>query len=296
MPLRALEDTSPQPAVLATRSGPPPEPEPVVRYGPDTPPTGLRKFDLGTIPASVTPPRTWRRAAWFAVGTAFLVVTALGFAAVTLVGAPRQNTTIDALPGQPSQQLLITDLPIDQLPTAGPPAPTSPAGPSPARTRTPPRPKDTGTQAHLGAGPGDAGPPPNPDSPTNPVRQTPANPPPTGTAPPRDTVDPAVVAITSAQALGDRTEQYYAQVLSDPAAAHGLTSGSLSAEGPEGIRARYADIKRIEVKQVTIEPGSACTRSVLVITRPDGGTVTVERELTFTTGADPRITSDSEPK
>jgi hypothetical protein len=55
---------------------------------PETPPTGLRKFNLGTIPASVTPPGTWRRAAWFAVGTAVFVVLALGFAAFRLVGPP----------------------------------------------------------------------------------------------------------------------------------------------------------------------------------------------------------------
>src|SRR6266545_4477007 len=80
-----------------------PEPLPPIAYAnPETPATGLRKFNLGTIPASVTPPRTWRRAAWFAVGTAGFVVMALGFAAIQLVGNPKRNYTIDALPGQPS--------------------------------------------------------------------------------------------------------------------------------------------------------------------------------------------------
>jgi len=68
------------------------------------PPTGLRKFNLGTIPASVTPPRTWRRAAWFAGGTAAFVACALGLAAIALNGHTRRGNTIEALPGQPSQR------------------------------------------------------------------------------------------------------------------------------------------------------------------------------------------------
>src|SRR5919198_328409 len=96
--------------LVAARPVPVPS-EPIAYAWPETPPTGLRKFNLGTIPASVTPPSTWRRAAWFAVGTATFVVLALGFAAFRLVGTPRRTQVIDALPGQPSQQLLITDLP-----------------------------------------------------------------------------------------------------------------------------------------------------------------------------------------
>src|SRR5882672_1887560 len=79
------------PAVARSIPGPR-DPGPVVAYAwPETPPTGLRKFNLGTIPASVTPPRTWRRAAAFAIGTAVLVVLGLGLAAFTLVGNPRKG-------------------------------------------------------------------------------------------------------------------------------------------------------------------------------------------------------------
>src|SRR5437867_283497 len=63
----------------------PRDPGSAVAYAcPELPTTGLRTFNLGTIPASVTPPRTWRRAAAFAVGTAMLVLLGLGYAAVTL--------------------------------------------------------------------------------------------------------------------------------------------------------------------------------------------------------------------
>src|SRR5690349_1480007 len=115
---------------------------------PETPATGLRKFNLGTIPASVTPPRTWRRAAAFAVGTAVFVVLALCIAALRLVGSPRRSHTIDALPGQPSQQLLITDLPVQQSSATQPASRTTPptsGSTSPRHTTDkPPRPTGTG--------------------------------------------------------------------------------------------------------------------------------------------------------
>src|SRR5262245_59548443 len=60
--------------------------EAVVYAVPETPATGLRTFDLGNVPASVTPPRSWRRAAWFAVGTSAAVVLGLIVVAVGPVG------------------------------------------------------------------------------------------------------------------------------------------------------------------------------------------------------------------
>src|SRR3954447_24713372 len=61
------EPTVPLPAV------PPIDIDPLL----DTDPVGLRKFDIGTVPASVTPPRTWRRAAWFSVGSSVAALVAL---------------------------------------------------------------------------------------------------------------------------------------------------------------------------------------------------------------------------
>lgn len=264
---------------------------------PETPATGLRKFNLGTIPASVTPPRTWRRAAWFAVGAATFVVVALGYAAVTLVGNPRTGSTIDALPGQPSQQLLITGLPADETTTSAAPATSSPtttstSSSSAARTTTttPPRQRDTNHRAspHI---PEQGRPAPTAASPVRPPRPGTSQKP---GAPPRSTVEAAALSATDADKMGDLTEAYYANVLRDPAAACALTTGRMRAEGPEGIEARYADIERIEVKQIMIDPNWSFTRSVLVYKRKDGSTVTVRRELTFSQGANPRITSDTE--
>src|SRR5699024_5292032 len=49
--------------------------------GDDDVPAGLEAFDLGSVPASVTPPTTWRRAAWFATASSG------GVAGLLLAGA-----------------------------------------------------------------------------------------------------------------------------------------------------------------------------------------------------------------
>jgi hypothetical protein len=272
------------------RARPEPAPATAAAYAwPEAPVTGLRTFNLGTIPASVTPPRTWRRAAWFAVSTAGLVVVALGFATVQLVGHPRRNYTIDALPGQPSQRLLITDLPIPapnnpvepKPTTVGPTVPAGSGTPGPTRAKTSSRSidhRDVVTEAsgrQTGTG--------------EPVRPT--------TRPPRSTIE-APLAVLAAPAdpdeLGDRTELYYANVCHDPEAAYELTAGAMRAEGPEGITARYGTLKRIVIRQITIDPSWSVTRSTMTVVRDDGSSVTIQRELTFSSGSDPRITSDTD--
>ncbi|QTR01450.1 hypothetical protein J7S33_18795, partial [Saccharothrix algeriensis] len=69
----------------------------------DTDAMGLRKFDIGLVPASVTPPRTWQRAAWFAVLSSAAVLVGLAFAAATLVGANTPEERI-GVPGYPGRQ------------------------------------------------------------------------------------------------------------------------------------------------------------------------------------------------
>src|SRR5699024_5173020 len=54
-------------------------------------PSGLEVFDLGSVPASVTPPRTWRRAAWFATVSSGSVVGLLFAGAFLLGHQPEQD-------------------------------------------------------------------------------------------------------------------------------------------------------------------------------------------------------------
>ena len=46
-------------------------------------------FNLGTIPASVTPPRTWRRAAWFTIVASAAALLGLLAVGAVLVGPAR---------------------------------------------------------------------------------------------------------------------------------------------------------------------------------------------------------------
>src|SRR5438067_279661 len=64
-----------------------------------TPAGGLHKFDLGMVPASVTPPRTWRRAAWFAVVSAAAALGGLVFATAALVN--QSTSTLRLAPNMP---------------------------------------------------------------------------------------------------------------------------------------------------------------------------------------------------
>lgn len=249
----------------------------------DTPPQGLRKFDLGIVPASVTPPRSWRRAAWFAVGTSAAVVCGLAVAAVRLVGAPAGDT-IDALPAFPTQEL--GTLPIDE--TAPPPrtahtsSSRSPSRPRPdtaRRTNDAPPPGPPGTSR-----PGSAG-----GHPTTGPADTVTRPAP----PARTTVGPAPLTPTNPEEMGDRTERYFALVTDDPATAHEMCTGGMESEGPEGIAARYAGVERIEVRAITIDRNHALTTSTVKIVHDDGTETVVQRRLTFTWGGDPKISDDT---
>jgi len=284
-------DTSPLALVPRQR-----EPEPdvwteaaaaVVHVVPDTPPQGLRKFDLGIVPASVTPPRSWRKAAWFAVGTSAAVVCGLAVAAVRLMGTPSSGTPIDALPAFPTQEL--GTLPIDEhIPSR-----TSRAKASTTSSTTD-RP-DTARRTGEAHAPGSADGSETGDGSSTPGDST-VEPTTTWTeqaAPPRTTVGPEPVTPTNPQAMGDRTEQYFALVTEDPQAAHDLCTGGMAREGPEGIEARYAGVDHVEVQDITIDRNQAMTTSTVRIVRADGTELVEQRTLSFTWGGDPRISADA---
>ncbi len=263
----------------------------IVHVVPDTPPQGLRKFDLGIVPASVTPPRTWRKAAWFAVGTSAAVVCGLAVAAVRFVGPPPASDTIDALPAFPTQEL--GTLPIDETTTAAKPSTSrtsrtsTSSGDNPdTATHTsgeaPPRPGSPDSNAPGSAGSEDGTPS---GETTGPGAES--------TSPRRTTVGPAPVTPTNPQAMGDRTERYFALVTEDPQAAHQMCTGGMAREGPEGIEARYAGVDHVEVQQITIDRNDATTTSTVKVVH-ENGTETVEhRQLTFTWGGDPKISDES---
>ncbi len=69
---------------------------------------GLRMFNLGTIPASVTPPRSWRRAAWFTVAASMAALAGLVVLGALLVGPTQERGQTTALPYFPDGKPLAT--------------------------------------------------------------------------------------------------------------------------------------------------------------------------------------------
>lgn len=249
---------------------------------PDAPATGLAKFDLGSIPASVTPPRTWRRAAYFAVAASILVLVGLSYAAVSLVTAPRKPEVVDALPGLPSGPNGPLELPGEAVMSPRPTAPvrsSTPSSTAPSR-----KPADTQPLTRPVTG--------HPTSASAaPVRPTTT----TTVSPTRTTVETPVLIgpVADAEAIGDRTETYFAKVVADPDAAYAMTTGEARRDGQEEIERRYGQVTRIEVQRITIDSNRSRTTSTLKVVREDGSVSTEERVLTFTYGDDPKITSDT---
>ncbi|CRK59920.1 hypothetical protein [Alloactinosynnema sp. L-07] len=250
---------------------------------PDAPATGLAKFDLGSIPASVTPPRSWRRAAGFAVAASILVLVGLLYAASTLVTGPRRPEIVDALPGLPSGPEMPIELPGEPLMSQRP-APSS-AAPSTSASRT--QPKRT-TDRPRQPGPSAPGSTDQPTPTSSTVAAT------TTTTPTRTTVETPVLIgpVVDAKTIGDRTETYFSAVANDPDSAFAMTTGQARRDGEDEIQRRYADVTRVEVQKMTIDKNRSTTRSVLRVYRDDGTISTEERELTFTYGTNPKITQD----
>ncbi|SDD97833.1 hypothetical protein SAMN05216174_1266 [Actinokineospora iranica] len=260
---------------------------------PESPATGLAKFDLGSIPASVTPPKSWRHAAWFAVASAILVLVGLTYAAVALMTGPRKPDVVDALPGLPALPSHQQPQPPTERPTVRGDQPSSEVAdtpttvavrrPSASRTVTVQTTTTALTPSTTGTAPSTvvSSPPPRPST--------------TSAAPPsRSTVtSPLLVApANDAEVMGDLTEAYYREVTEDPDAAYALTAGHMRRAGQAEIERRYADVERVEVQQIVIDPNNGTTRSTLRVVHKDGTVTTEERELVFTYGSDPRISDE----
>jgi hypothetical protein len=244
---------------------------------------GLRKFDLGAIPASVTPPRSWRRAAWFAVGASLAVVAGLFFAASALMGQPRHPATIDALPNYPSMPMFL-DTTTSQEPSSETPKPTKATSGSAKPTARPtdgPPAKSTHQPATT-TGSSDVPTSTAPSTPQTPVYQPPA----------RETTPKRAFAMSDPKVIGDRTELFYKYVTANPGAAYQMTTGDMYLQGESAFRARYSGIRTVEVRRIGIDPNRGTTTSEVKVTKTDGSTFTEVRELRFTSGGDPKISSE----
>ena len=246
----------------AAPAPPPPPPDPFV----DTDAMGLRKFNIGLVPASVTPPRTWKLAAWFAVLSSAGVLVGLAVAAASLVGTNGPTERI-GLPGYP------TDVPLlNGFPTTPPPPPSTtrrrsaeavanglvvasgehaaPDGAAADRTAGAPGPE---TPAHVTTVPADAQP------------------------------------VVDAETIAEHTELFYEEVAANSDSALTLVSDTFRLAGEVLLEQEFADVSLIEVRDITVDATRGITVSTLEVTRKDGSRSMQRRELVFTTGGVPLI-------
>lgn len=231
---------------------------------------GLRKFNIGLVPASVTPPRTWKRAAWFAVISSVLVLVGLSVAAAKLVGGGGAVETI-GLPGYPSDVPMISALPT--------------GGTSPSATGTRPTAADTGRGAPVpGTGssaPGTSG------------QGSATNTKPVGTAPPVITTVPVSQApIVDGSKIAQQTEHFYREMATNADTALAMTTDTVRTNAGALLEGRLADISLIEVKEIVVDPSKGLTVSLLQVTKKDGSVSTEKRELSFTLGDLPLINGE----
>lgn len=258
----------------------------------DTGPMGLHKFDLGYIPASVTPPRTWRRAAWFTIFCSAAALVGLLFVTSELVGPVNVAGDINSLPGLP------TNLPFYTPPSSSSTTPPDPRHSSPGHPDQSRRPGQPGGSAQPtdaqgqpittddGSGSSDSLPPGGGGGP-----QGGGNPPSTVVvAPPSavTTVNSGPPAVDPSK-LGSRTEQFFSDVTTNVNAAAGMTSDTVRGDAKAIIEQNYGDISTIQIKSVQVDPSSGVTVSVLQVTGKDGSVTTEQRTLQFTLTGDPKI-------
>ncbi|MFF0146750.1 hypothetical protein [Amycolatopsis sulphurea] len=260
---------------------------------------GLGNFDLGSVPASVTPPKTWRKAAWFATGASGAVVVGLLFAGTFLVGGPA--TTTDALGGGwPGRQnggrpdlsaLLPSDGPHGGSAADTPERHTGETTPDEApadqASGTTPGTRGTGITTGAGAttdtGSSSAGTPTggsaSPTPSTTPSSSEPQKPPVTPAE--RETTPSIYYASHNTKKMGDNSEKFFNNVTTNPSEASSVTSGNLQQQGSQGLRKRYADVAYFEVKKVTIDPDHNTTVNTVEVTHDDGRKSTEQQTLTF---------------
>lgn len=241
--------------------------------------TGLGMFNLGTIPASVTPPRSWRRAAWFTI-----VASVAALAGLLAIGAvlmcPHEARRLTAMPYFPDGSPLAA---IGG--TTGVPRPTGrghqPVTSQPATDMV----ADVGDTSPLTATRRPVG-----TAPTRTTTLPPASNPVVVTLPPVVTTvtgngDPVVDPVK----LIKRTQTFFAEVTSNAKAAAGLAVGTAKDDVAAVIEQKYGNLSSISVRSISLDPNSGLTVSVVRVVGKDGSTSTQRVTLQFTLTGDPKI-------
>lgn len=248
---------------------------------------GLGGFTIGSVPASVTPPKTWRKAAWFATGASGAVVVGLLFAGSYLVGKPPTDQAVQgAWPGYQGAPTVLD--PTDQQ------EPPSRHGGSAAGPDSSTQPENAaGTTSGGGAGPVDRVPATSGDDSTSrpttsgssPATEVPQKPPVTPAERENPVKPPWWYSFPpDAQTMGDNSEKFFNTVTTDPGTASSVTTGDLHDQGPHALSERYAGIAYFEVRKISIDQQRGVTVNTVEVTHTDGSKTIEERTLTFGDG------------
>ncbi|ACU40317.1 hypothetical protein [Actinosynnema mirum] len=265
----------------------------------DSDAVGLSKFNIGMVPASVTPPKTWRRAAWFTVISSASVLVGLAVAAVELVGPPRPDEPL-ALPSYPPTAPRLPVLTTTAPPPEAAPEPGVEALADAAPDRAGQAPRDapaTGgagkAHAGRGAGPGEGGW-------TGEQRVTapqagrasavPAPPPQVWA--PVTTVAGGSAAHEDVLAIASRTEEFYRQVAQSAEAALELVSETVRGVVGALVAERFGEASHVQVTGISVDAVRGLSTSTLLVTNRDGTTSTEHRELLFTVVGEPLISGE----
>ncbi|MBA0124809.1 hypothetical protein H0B56_04570 [Haloechinothrix sp. YIM 98757] len=272
------------------------EPEDDARVYAAPPPDGLGKFDLGTVPASVTPPRSWRKAAWFATMSSGGVVVALLVAGSHLVSQPTDQLADDGWPGLRGDQPELhhdglpgpTDEPGDDTTTTeGGPTTTDPERISDLAGVRTPETTNSASAGTGGSGPSQGGQDTGSAPPT--TTQPPQKPSPSPA--PRETRRAPLYSFPpDAETMGDRSEIFLNEITENPERAHEQTGGELHEEGADGIAERYSHIAYFEIEHIHIDQRKRMTVNTVKVVYNDGSSTQEQRTLRFEEGD--KITSD----
>lgn len=276
-----------------------------VRVYVEPPDTGLGSFDLGSVPASVTPPRTWRKAAWFATASSGGVVVALLFAGSALVGKPTPTAAGDAwIPGLGGGLSTIegervvpgpsdftgTSTVTDGRHTARDPRTSSDPVGRPDSMRAPVS-TSVGSTVDTVIIPTDGTSTSAGSSRPRPTTTTPIPVKPTPTPAPFDADPPRFqFGQGDPQTLAKDSQAYLDSVTQDPQAAYAMTTGQLQQEGPQGLKKKYADVAYFQVERIHVHQYDGQTVCTVKLVRKNGTQTTEQRTITFQGG---KIASDN---
>ncbi|CCH35053.1 hypothetical protein ABZ816_21055 [Actinosynnema sp. NPDC047251] len=268
----------------------------------DTDAVGLRKFNIGLVPASVTPPRTWKRAAWFAVVSSAAVLVGLAYAAAKLVGADSPEDRI-GMPGYPTASPLITGFGTTSAtpPPSGADRPEQRRADQAAAIRAGGEgrtgtggaatdPTSAGSTGGTSTG-GDTGGKPSGKPGGKPGRSTTTTTGPSS-SPTVTTVPGESAPLVDAAAIALRTEQFFEEAVADADKAMAMVADVFRSDAEALLERRFSDVSLVQVTAITVDPASGVTVSTLNVTKDDGSTTTERRELVFTTAGEPLINAE----